>query len=58
MKDEDTHRNDWPLGRIIEAIKSQDGEVRKAHVELLKEQKKEDVLASHKGVGSAGTCSI
>ncbi|XP_078380254.1 uncharacterized protein LOC144663213 [Oculina patagonica] len=37
VKDEDAHRNDWPLGRITDAIKSEDGEVRKAQVELLKE---------------------
>ena len=44
VKDEDAHRNDWPLGRITEAIKSQDGEVRKAHVELLREGKKKTYL--------------
>ena len=38
------HRNDWPLGRIPEAIQSEDGEVRKAQVELLKEGKKRTYL--------------
>jgi hypothetical protein len=32
LKRADAHRNDWPLGRVVEAIKSDDGEVRKALV--------------------------
>ena len=40
VKDEDAQRNDWPLGRISEAIKSEDGEVRKAQVEVMKEGKR------------------
>ena len=53
VKDEDAHRNDWPLGQITEAIKSEDGSHRAAEG-----RKKEDILAPHKGVGSVGTCSI
>ena len=34
VKEVDAHRNDWPLGRIKEPIRSDDGLVRKAHVEL------------------------
>ena len=44
VKEDDTHRNDWPLGRITGAIKSEDGEVRKAQVDLLKEGKKRTYL--------------
>ena len=44
VKEDDTHRNDWPLGRITEAIKSEDGEVRKGQVELLKEGKERTYL--------------
>ena len=44
MKDEDAPRNDWPLGRISEAIKSEDGKVRKAQVEVMKEGRKKTYL--------------
>lgn len=44
VKDEDAQRNDWPLGRISEAIKSEDGEVRKAQVEVMKEGRKKTYL--------------
>ena len=29
MKEEGAHRNDWPIGRVTEAIQSEDGQVRK-----------------------------
>ena len=32
MKDEQAHRNNWPLGRVVDAVKSADGRVRKATV--------------------------
>ena len=32
VREKDAHRNDWPMGRILEAIKSDDGKVRKAKV--------------------------
>ena len=44
MKGEDAQRNDWPLGRISEAIKSEDGKVRKAQVEVMKEGRNKTYL--------------
>lgn len=44
VKEDDAHRNDWPLGRITEAIKSEDGSVRKAEVEMLREGTKKRYL--------------
>ena len=32
MKDEQAHRNNWPLGRVVHASRSEDGRVRKATV--------------------------
>lgn len=32
VKDVEAHRNNWPLGRVQEAIKSEDGNVRKARI--------------------------
>ena len=32
IKDASTHRNNWPLGRVANAIQSADGKVRKAEV--------------------------
>lgn len=32
IKDDESHRNDWPLGRITEVTPSSDGKVRKAKV--------------------------
>lgn len=39
MRDEDQHRNDWPLGRV-DVIRSEDGRVRKVKVEIVKEGEK------------------
>ena len=44
MKDEEVHRNNWPIGRVTEAIKSGDGQVRKAQVEIVREGKKKTFL--------------
>lgn len=29
MKEEGAYRNDWPMGKVMEAIQSKDGQVRK-----------------------------
>ena len=39
MKEEGTHCNNWPIGRITEAIQSEDGQVRKVRVELIRDGK-------------------
>ena len=44
MKEEGAHRNDWPIGRVTEATKSEDGQVRKARVEIIREGKKKVFL--------------
>ena len=44
IKDIDAHRNNWPVGKIINAIKSEDGNVRKAEVLLTKGGKKKILL--------------
>lgn len=37
VKDDDVHRKYWPLGRVTEAAKSEDGKVRKATVMIHKD---------------------
>ena len=37
MRDESQHRNDWPLGRVAEAIRSEDDRVRKVKVEVVRD---------------------
>lgn len=37
VRDKDAHRNDWQLARVVEAVTSGDGEVRKASVLICKE---------------------
>lgn len=44
MKEDGAHRNDWPIGRITEAIQSEDGQVRKARVEIIRDGKKKAFL--------------
>lgn len=44
MRDDSQHRNDWPLGRVAEAIRSEDGRVRKAKVEVVKEGERKTYL--------------
>ncbi|CAB3978786.1 Hypothetical predicted protein, partial [Paramuricea clavata] len=46
VKDRDLHRNDWSMGRVMESIKSEDGEVRKAKVVISKEGSKKDCIPS------------
>ena len=40
MRDEDQHRNDWPLGRVGDVIGNEDGRVGKVKVEIIKEGEK------------------
>ena len=44
MKEDGAHRNYWPIGRITEAIQSEDGQVRKARVEIIRDGKKKAFL--------------
>ena len=44
VREQGAHRNDWPMGRITEAIESEDGHVRKAQVEMFREGKKKMFL--------------
>ena len=44
VKEEGAYRNDWPIGRVTEAIRSDDGQVRKAQVEMFREGKKKTFL--------------
>ena len=37
-------RNDWPIGRISEAMESNDGRVRKAQVEVVRDGTKKTFL--------------
>ena len=34
MQDKSRHRNDWPLGRVLEVMRSDDGRVRKVNVDV------------------------
>ena len=34
----DAHRNQWPMGRVVEAIKSKDDEVRQARISIWKDR--------------------
>lgn len=44
MRDDAQHRNNWPLGRVTEAIESEDGSVRKASVEIARDGEKKVYL--------------
>lgn len=44
MRDELQHRNDWPLGRVVEAIRSEDDRVRKVKVEVVRDGKRKTYL--------------
>ena len=44
MRDEQQHRNNWPLGRVGDVIRSEDGRVRKVKVEIVKEGEKKAYL--------------
>ena len=44
LRDDAQHRNNWPLGRVTEAIESEDGSVRKASVEIARDGEKKVYL--------------
>ena len=44
LRDDAQHRNNWPLGRVTEAIESEDGRVRKANVEIARDGEKKVYL--------------
>ena len=44
MRDESRHRNDWPLGRISEAIRSEDDRVRKVKVDVVRDGERKTYL--------------
>jgi hypothetical protein len=37
LKDKDVHRNEWPVGVVINAISGQDGQIRKGEVRVVRE---------------------
>ena len=37
VKDNDVARNEWPMGKVVEALKSEDGKVRKVKVMTYKD---------------------
>ena len=40
VKDDQAHRNNWPLGKVVKASKSDDGRVRKATVLICRDGQK------------------
>jgi hypothetical protein len=44
MKEDGEYRNDWPMGRVTNAIRSQDGRVRKVSIAIMKDGKKKVML--------------
>ena len=44
VKEDGAHRGDWPLGRVTEAMESDDGKVRKAQVEVQRDGRKKTFL--------------
>ena len=44
VKDDSKYRNDWPMGRVVEAVKSKDNRVRKATIMILSNGKKTVLL--------------
>lgn len=44
LRDDAQRRNNWPLGRVTEAIESEDGRVRKANVEIARDREKKAYL--------------
>ena len=44
VREEDQHRNDWPLGGVTAVKRSQDGRVRSVEVAVLKDGKRKTIL--------------
>ena len=44
MRDESQHRNDWPLGRVAGAIRSEGDRVRKVKVEVVRDGERKTYL--------------
>ena len=44
VKDSKVHRNSWPLGRVLEAIKSEDDKVRKAKIAIYKKRELKTIV--------------
>ena len=55
MRDESQHQNDWPLGRVVEAIRSEDDRVRKVKVEVIRDGERNTYLRLIKELSLATT---
>ena len=44
VRDESQHRNDWPLGRVSEVLRSDDGRVRKVKVNVVRDGERKTYL--------------
>lgn len=55
MRDESRHQNDWPLGRVVEAIRSEDDRVRKVKVEVIRDGERNTYLRLIKELSLATT---
>ena len=44
VRDESQHRNDWPLGRVSEVLRSNDGRVRKVKVNVVRDGERKTYL--------------
>jgi hypothetical protein len=58
MKKDGEYRNDWPMGRVTNAIRSQDGRVRKVSIAINYERRKEEsYVAPYQGADPSGAWS-
>ena len=48
VRDESQHRNDWPLGRVSEVLRSNDGRVRKVKVNVVRDGERKTYLRPNK----------
>jgi hypothetical protein len=44
LKNTDARRNHWPLGKIVQVIQSEDGQVRKAVVKIMRDREMKTYL--------------